>query len=129
MNLRIADPGGLVAALHHLLGVTGDSVLRVDGWSVVPVDGRLFYRSLAAADGGGALAVGGPYPDLGSLLRDVGWQKHASWKDGPPRVLVWDVVAWGGAFFTVHSARLESPTRRATLEEAVAAGRAGEVAR
>ena len=119
MNLRIPDAPAMVRLLYGLVAAHGSPVMSVGEWQVSEIGGRFLYH------GSDSLEVGGPYPDLGSLVRDAGWQRHAEWREGPPRELVWDVVAWGGAFFTVHTARLAAPTRHATLGEAVAAGLAG----
>jgi len=123
MNLRIARPEGLVATLYRLLGTSGTILLLEQGWSVVQVEEGLFYRRIDRVE------VGGPYATLGELVRDAGHQRHSVWSEGaPPRELIWDAVEWGGAFFTVHTARLDAPTRHATLAEAITAGREVESA-
>ena len=122
MNLRIADPSGLVAVLHDVLSAHGELRLAVAGWRVVALQGGFFY---AASQG---VEVGGPYATPGALIRDAGRRRHAEFAHPGDPEPAWEVVEWGGAFFTVRAADLDAPSRHDTLAGAVAQGREGGAA-
>lgn len=122
MNLRIPDPQALVELLHGVVVRHGTVTLSVDGWQVSELEGGLLYHRSDPKE------VGGPYPTLGALLRDAGQRVGAAEEKAPDGEPVWEVRAWGGAYFAIQAHRAEAPTRHLDADAALAAaseGRAG----
>ena len=55
--------------------------------------------------------------------KDAGRIHHAEWADPPGREPLWEVIEWGGTWFTVRGGELANPGMHPTREEAMAAGR------
>lgn len=115
MNLRVPYPQALVELLHGLVERHGTVTLSVDGWRVSELEGGLLYHRPEPVE------VGGPYPTLAALLRDAGQQTAAAEERTPDGEPVWEVWAWGGAFFAFRPDRVEAPTRHPNAAAALAA--------
>ena len=113
MNLRMADPSGLVAFLHRMVSETGEPVLTVKGLEVVEVTEGLFYV------GSDPVTVGGPFESLTALLLSEGRRCHVEFKDALQSEPLWQVIEWGGAFFRIEEGSTSDPKRYADLEAAL----------
>ncbi len=114
MNLRMADPSGLVAFLHRMVSETGEPVLTVEGSEVVEVTEGLFYV------GSDPVTVGGPFESLAALLLSEGRLCRVEYKDALRSEPLWRVIEWRGAFFRIEEGSTSDPQRYAELKAALA---------
>ena len=114
MNLRMADPFGLVAFLHRMVSLTGEPVLAVEGLEVVAVTEGLFYVGIDPT------TVGGPFESLAALLLSEGRRCHVEFGGALQSEPLWQVIEWGGVFFRVEDGSASDPKRYADLEAALA---------
>ena len=114
MNLRMADPSGLVAFLHRMVSLAGEPVLTVEGLEVVAVTEGLFYV------GSDPVTVGGPCDSLAALVLSEARRCHVQFKDAFRSEPLWQVIEWGGAFFRIEDGSASDPKRYADLEAALA---------
>ena len=113
MNLRMADPSGLVAFLHRMLTLAGQPVLTVERLEVLEVTEGLFYV------GSDPVTVGGPFDSLSALLLSEGRRCHVEFEDALQAEPLWRVIEWRGAFFRIEEGSTLEPKRYADLEAAL----------
>lgn len=113
MNLRIADPPGLVAFLHRIVSRSGAPVLSAGVLHVVDVDGQIFFH------GADPITVGGPFPSPEALIRSEGLLRHRAPSEPSGGRPAFEVFEWSGEFFRLEPGVETAVRGHATLEEAI----------
>jgi hypothetical protein len=112
MNLRIADPSGLVAFLHRVISESGEPVLSTGTTEVVSVGGALFYH---AKD---PVTVGGPFPSVEALVRSEGVRREPRGANVPGTEPCPEIFEWEGSFFRIGGDGAGGVRQYGALEEA-----------
>lgn len=113
MNLRIADPPGLVAFLHRVVSRSGTPVLSTGELHVVDVDGQIFFH------GADPITVGGPFPSTEALIRSEGLLRHRAPSEPSGGRPAFEVFEWSGAFFRLEPGAEPEVRSHATLQQAI----------
>jgi hypothetical protein len=96
MNLRLADPGGLVSFLDRVVRGYGRVLFTAGGTEVRDVDGTLFFRRVEP------VSVGGPFASVEALVRSEGIRRYPTADDSSGGEPTFEIFEWEGSFFRIE---------------------------